>query len=81
MTAFGIVSPSAEEINNPSKVEGTVTLQYRLDETIQSYTSEIQSPPIVHENFPLHRFAAKALIADLDKKLASISLLGLWKKR
>ncbi|KAM3171736.1 hypothetical protein ACTXT7_016010 [Hymenolepis weldensis] len=81
MTAFGIISPSAEETNDPGKVKGTVTLQYRLDDTIQSYTSKIQSSPIVHGNFPLHRFAAKALIADLDKKLANTSPLRVWKKR
>nr|CDS33775.1 Loss of heterozygosity 11 chromosomal region 2 [Hymenolepis microstoma] len=79
MTVFGVISPS-EETNSLSKLEGTVKLQYKLNDTIQSYTSKIQFPSIVHESLPIHRLAAKAKINDLDQKLADALALNVWKK-
>ncbi|VDO10343.1 unnamed protein product [Rodentolepis nana] len=79
MIVFGVIPPS-EETNSVGKVEGTVKLQYELNGTIQSYTSEIQSLPLVQESLPIHRLAAKVKINDLDKKLANTLALKVWKK-
>nr|CDS32001.1 hypothetical transcript [Hymenolepis microstoma] len=76
LTVFGLTAASARGDSGNPKVEGTLTLSYKLNEEVQTQITRVESLGVEHENLGLHRLAAKAQLLELVDKYSSLEVRG-----
>ncbi|CDS35741.1 von Willebrand factor A domain containing protein [Echinococcus multilocularis] len=69
MTAFGLFQ--ADDSKSP-RIEGTLKLSYKLNDTVHSQETAVQILPVEQENLGLHRLAAKAQLLELVDKHSAL---------